>query len=164
MAFLGLFRKKARPVEVGAYLTDYVVRPFRHHRDHVEPWSGKGVPTERVLDELFFLEIFAVDYAVTMSLGPSPRRAVMEAFWKVLRRRVGEDEAPSFGEYRRRSSVYEERLALPSSDPASAVGAVFASFCADASGVVSEQAVTEFATAATAVVKFLRRFDVAEPG
>lgn len=86
----------------------------------------------------------------------------MESFWRVLRRRL-EGEGPPLEGYQSRYETYQEGLASPSAEPTAAVGAVFASFCGDSSGVLAEQAVTEFAMAATAIVKLLMRFKVVEP-
>lgn len=160
-----MFRKKTRPDEIGPYLTDFVIRPLAHHRSHSAPWHLEGLSQETLFEELFYLESFAVDYAVTLALGHSPRRqAVMGHFWNVLRRRVAETGCPfALREYGPRQEAYREGIAAHPSDPVAGVGSAFASLCGvNGEEALTEQAVTEFATTATAIVKLLMRFRVLE--
>lgn len=165
LSFLGVFRKKTRPSEIGPYLTDFVIRPLSHHRSHPDLWHLEGLSPEALFEELFYLESFAVDYAVTLALGHSPRRqAVMGHFWNVLRRRMAEMGCPfALREYGPRQEAYREGIASHHSDPVAGVGSAFASLCGlDGEEALTEQAVTEFATTATAIVRLLMRFRVLE--
>lgn len=164
MAFLGLWRKKARPEEVGAYLTDYVVKPVAHYRENLDSWVDLGLDSSAVLKELFLLQTFSVDYAVSLVLRDAGnRKAVMETFWTYLPGQL-KDEALGvlLGDvYQARREDYLRGITASPSNPTAGVGRAFASSCGSLDDDrIAEQAAVEFASTVTAITKFLMRIRV----
>lgn len=165
MSFLGLFRKKARAEEIGVYVTDFVFKPLAYYRENPEPWLDGETDCETLIGELFLLQTFSVDYAVSLVLRNGPvRERVLAAFRRTLVRRTGsstflERQYEQF--YRSRELAYRKGIDDSPSNPTAGVGQAFASFlpCTD-SERIAEQASVEFASTATAVTRFLMRLKV----
>lgn len=164
MSFLGLFRKKARAEEVGAYMTDFVFKPLAHYRENLEPWLDGDTDREPLIGELFLLQIFSVEYAMSLVLRDGPvRERAMNAFRATLVCRSGSSLlGDRYKEnYILREGVYREGIAGSPSNPTAGVGRIFASFlpCSDCERI-AEQAAVEFASTVTAVTRFLMRHKV----
>ncbi len=164
MGVFGLFRKKARAEEVGAYLTDFVVKPLNHYRENYEDWLGEGQDGDVVLKELFILQAFAVEYSLSLFLRDGPvRERALNSFRNYLDRQKNLPfrEDPIRNLYEARVADYRRAIASSSSNPTAGVGTLFASCCeaCDAERI-SEQAAVEFASTVTAVTRFLMRLKV----
>lgn len=163
MALLGLWRKKARPEEVGAYLTDYVVKPLGHYRENMDSWLELEPEPSVLLGELFLLHVFSVDYSVSLVLRHAEsRKRVMDTFWAYLPGQMKDDALiVLLGDlYIVRRDAYLKGIGDSSSNPTAGVGRVFALSCGSDDERIAEQAAVEFATTVTAITKFLMRLKV----
>ena len=114
---------------------------------------------QRILNEMLFLRVFAIDTAVTNVLGETPERdGVLSTFYDHVKRLAGLTRATLWKDLEIRLFTYEEAFNTPHHrGPAFQVGKAFASFCGyEMDAVVMLTGGAEFTSTASTVSDLLK--------
>jgi hypothetical protein len=157
-------KKEVTAIEMGSALFRLITDSENRDQDTIKLLQdADDTIKQKVLKEMLYLRVFAIDTAVTNTLGETPERdGVLSTFHDHVKRLAGLTGETLWKDLEMRLSNYEEAFNTPHHrGPAFQVGKAFASFCGyEMDAVVMLTGGAEFTSIATTASDLLKSFQI----